>query len=132
MRAYEGVLVLSPQLEEDAIVTFLARAEQAIEQKGGKVTSVERWGKRRLAYDIQHFKEATYVLVRFDAPEHEGIAELEHLCRISEDVLRHLVVVAVESHRARPEPVKAPEPAAAAAAPAPGGQAAPVESAAGA
>lgn len=130
MRAYEGVLVLSPQLEEDAIVAFLARAEQAIEQKGGKVTSVERWGKRRLAYDIQHFKEATYVLVRFDAPEHEGIAELEHLCRISEDVLRHLVVVAVESHRARPEPVKAPEPAAAALAA--GGQAAPAESAGGA
>jgi small subunit ribosomal protein S6 len=112
MRAYEAVLVLSPSLEEDAIVAFLARATQAIEQKGGRVTSVERWGKRRLAYDIQHFKEGSYILVRFEAPPRDGTAELEHVCRISEDVLRHLIVVAVESHRARPEPVKAAEPAA--------------------
>lgn len=117
MRAYEAVVVLSPNLDEEAIVGFLARVSQAIEQKGGRVTSVERWGKRRLAYDIQHFKEASYVLVRFDAPERDGTAELEHVCRISEQVLRHLIVVAVESHRARPEPAKAPEPIVAAPAP---------------
>ena len=103
MRAYEATLVLSPNLEEDAILAFLTRARQAIEQKGGAVSGVERWGKRRLAYDIAHFKEGSYALVRFDAPEAGGISELEHLCRISEDVLRHLVVQAVIGVPGRPD-----------------------------
>lgn len=103
MRAYEAVLVLSPNLDEDGISAFVARARQAIEQKGGEVSTVERWGKRRLAYDINHFKEASYVLLRFQAAEAEGTAELEHLCRITEDVLRHLVVRAVEGSQTRPD-----------------------------
>jgi small subunit ribosomal protein S6 len=103
LRAYEAVLVLSPNLDEDGISAFVARARQAIEQKGGEVPTVERWGKRRLAYDINHFKEASYVLLRFQAPEAEGTADLEHLCRISEDVLRHLVVRAVEGSQTRPD-----------------------------
>ncbi len=110
MRAYEAVLVLAPTLDEDGVTALIARATQAVEQNGGHVTSVDRWGKRRLAYDIQHHKEAWYVLLRLDAPTAGGTAELEHVCRISEDVLRHLVVQAVEGVPAAPgQPDKAPE-----------------------
>ena len=71
---------------------------------------VDRWGKLRLAYEINHQKEGHYVLLRFNAPPQGGTSELEHLCRISEDVLRHLIVQAVptSASRARPAPV-APE-----------------------
>lgn len=96
LRAYEVVLVLTPTLDEDAIIAFLARARQALELKGAEVSAVERWGKRRLAYDIRDFKEASYILMRFRAPAIGGTAELEHLCRISEDVLRHLIVLEQE------------------------------------
>ena len=113
MRAYESVVVLSPTLDEDAIAGYIDRFRAAIEQKGGEVRSVERWGKRRLAYDIQHFKEANYILLRFQAAEEGGITELEHVCRISEDVLRHLIVRAVEGGSARPDAkAEAPEEAA--------------------
>ena len=67
MRAYEAVVVLSPALDEEAISGYIERIRHAIEQKGGEVRSVERWGKRRLAYDIQHFKEANYILFHFMA-----------------------------------------------------------------
>ncbi len=103
MRAYESVVVLSPALDEDAIVSYIDRFRAAIEQKGGEVRSVERWGKRRLAYDIQHFKEANYILLRFQAAETGGTSELEHIYRISEDVLRNLIVRAVEGGSARPD-----------------------------
>lgn len=93
MRAYESVLVLAPTLEEGGVVSLLDRVREAIEQRQGTLTSVERWGKRRLAYDIRHFKEAHYVLVRFQAEPVGGLADLEHLCRIHEDVLRHMVVL---------------------------------------
>jgi len=126
LRAYEAVLVLAPTLDEDAVVAFLARARQAIEQKGGTVSTVERWGKRRLSYDIRDFKEATYILLRLKANPIGGTEEFQHLCRISEDVLRHLIVVEEEgsSPMARPdakpegEDVGASVPAAAPAAPA--------------
>jgi small subunit ribosomal protein S6 len=103
VRAYEAVVVLAPTLDEDAVEGFLARARQAVEQKGGQLRSVERWGKRRLAYDIKHFKEGIYVLLRFQAPEPDGTRELDHVCRISEQVLRHLIVRAVEGASARPD-----------------------------
>ena len=117
MRAYEAVLVLAPTLDEDAVAAFIQRARQALEQQGGEVAAVDRWGKRRLAYDIRDFKEASYVLLRFKAQPVGGTAELEHLCRISEDVLRHLIVLEQEGTST---PVKAdgkPEGEAASASP---------------
>ncbi len=128
MRAYEAVLVLVPSLDEDRIQAFLQRATEAIEQKGGQVTAVDRWGKRRLAYEIRDQREAHYVLMRLRVDPLGGTAELEHLCRISEDVLRHLIVVeqegAVASPKAEParseqtaDPAKGGQPAAVPAAP---------------
>ena len=128
LRAYEAVLVLVPSLDEDRIQAFLQRATEAVEQKGGQVTAVDRWGKRRLAYEIRDQREAHYVLMRLRADPLGGTAELEHLCRISEDVLRHLIVVeqegAVASPKAEParseqtaDPAKGGQPAAVPAAP---------------
>ena len=118
LRPYECVLVLAPTLDEDAVLSLLARARQAIEQRGGLVLALERWGKRRLAYDIAHHSEAAYVLLRFQAPPVGGTAELEHLCRITEDVLRHMIVQAVEGGPARPDAKPDEAPVAEQAAPA--------------
>ncbi len=97
MRAYEAVLVLAPTLDEEAVGAFLVRVREAIEHRHGNITAVERWGKRRLAYDIRDCKEAHYILFRFQAEPVGGTDELQHVCRISEDVLRHLIVLELES-----------------------------------
>lgn len=119
MRAYECVLVLDPDLDEERIVAFLDRARQALEQAGGAVGAIERWGKRRLAYEIRDRTEGSYVLVRFRAEPIGGTAELQHLCRVTESVLRHLIVLeqpSASAARAEPkgETEAAPAPAAAA------------------
>lgn len=100
--------MLRPTLEEDNVQDFLNRAGQALEAKGGRLVSVDRWGKRRLAYEIQDQREAHYVLLHIQAPPVGGTAELEHICHISEDVLRHLIVLEQEGAAGspKPEPIK--------------------------
>jgi small subunit ribosomal protein S6 len=68
---------------------------RAIVNAGGTLTKVSPWGKRRMAYDIQHFREASYFLLHFDiAPS--AIRDLERGMLISEEILRHLVTVLVD------------------------------------
>lgn len=107
MRAYEAVLVLAPHLDEDGVLAFIERAQQALTQKGAEIDRIDRWGKLRLAYEIQHQKEGHYILIRCNAPPQGGTSELEHLCRISEDVLRHLIVQAVPTSGGRARPAAA-------------------------
>ncbi len=91
MRDYELVVILSPEIPEEEIPASIERISDFITSKGGAVVQVDRWGKRRLAYPINHFKEGNYVLTRFKI-EPATTAELEANLRISEKVLRHMLV----------------------------------------
>ncbi|MBE3599609.1 MAG: 30S ribosomal protein S6 [Limnochordaceae bacterium] len=92
MRPYEAVVVLSPQLDSDeAIEAAVGRLQKIITDGGGSVVNVERWGRRRLAYPIKRQNEGYYVLLHFDA-EPSVSRELERVLRITDAVLRHLVV----------------------------------------
>lgn len=102
LRTYEAVLVLTPQLDEEGVRAIVDKAQQAVAQKGGTVERVDRWGKLRLAYEINHQREGHYVLLHVQAPEQGGTSELEHLCRISDSVLRFLVTHAVKGAAAAP------------------------------
>ncbi len=105
MRAYEAVVLLSPLLEEEAIVEQTEKLRDAIERRGGAVATIERWGRRKLSYDIEDHKESFYLLVRFSAEPRGGVEELEHYCHISPAVLRLGISQAVPDMppRARPE-----------------------------
>jgi small subunit ribosomal protein S6 len=92
MRRYELMLLFRPDLEDDKLQSAVEKVTRAIVNAGGALTKVSPWGKRRLAYDIQHFREASYFLLHFDiAPAR--IRELERGLLISEEILRHLVTV---------------------------------------
>jgi small subunit ribosomal protein S6 len=92
MRRYELMLLFRPDLEDDKLQAAVEKVTRAIVNAGGALTKVSPWGKRRLAYDIQHFREASYFLLHFDiAPAR--IRELERGMLISEEILRHLVTV---------------------------------------
>jgi small subunit ribosomal protein S6 len=88
---YELVTILSPQLGEEELPAAVDRINNFIASRGGEVTDVNRWGRRRLAYPIQRFTEGDYVITQLslDAPR---AAELEANLRISEEVIRHLLV----------------------------------------
>ena len=88
---YELIYIIRPEADEDNCEATVENVGRFITGKGGVISEVERWGKRRLAYPIKQFGEGTYVLTRFQMqPEYNK--ELETNLRISEDVIRHLLV----------------------------------------
>jgi small subunit ribosomal protein S6 len=91
LRDYELIVIVSPDVPEEELPTHLDKISEFITNKGGSVTDLERWGKRKLAYPINHFREGNYVLTRFKL-EPGTTAELEASLRISEKILRHLLI----------------------------------------
>jgi small subunit ribosomal protein S6 len=95
MRRYELMLLLRPDLDDDKLQAAVEKVTRAIVNGGGSLTKVSPWGKRRLAYDIQHFREASYFLIHFDI-EPSAVREIERGMLISEEIVRHLVTVLEE------------------------------------
>ena len=91
MNKYELVLVVNAKIEDDARVAVVDKAKAYVERFGGTVTEVEDWGKKKLAYEIQHMKDGFYYFIQFEA-DATCPAELEKRVRIMENVLRYLVV----------------------------------------
>lgn len=95
MRRYELMLLLRPDLEDDKLQSAVEKVTRAVVNAGGALTKVSPWGKRRLAYEIQHFREASYFLIHFDiAPA--AVREIERGLLISEEILRHMVILLEE------------------------------------
>jgi len=91
LRDYELVVIISPEVAEEKFDATIDNVSQFITEKGGTISDVERWGKKRLAYPIEHFMEGSYVLTRFSLKPTSS-KELEANLQISEEVLRHLLV----------------------------------------
>jgi small subunit ribosomal protein S6 len=89
------MLLFRPDLEDDKLQAAVEKVTRAIVNAGGTLTKVSPWGKRRMAYDIQHFREASYFLLHFDIAPSQ-IRELERGMMISEEILRHLVTLLVD------------------------------------
>ena len=91
LRDYELVLIISPEVTDEAFEATLGNLSKSVTESGGTVSNVERWGKRKLAYPLKHFMEANYVLTQLKMSPASG-KQLEANLRISEDVLRHLLI----------------------------------------
>ena len=91
LRNYELALIISPEVADEALDTTIDSVSQFITEKGGVISGIERWGKRKLAYPIEHFMEGTYVLTQFKLKPTLS-KELEANLQISEEVLRHLLI----------------------------------------
>ncbi len=90
-REYELVLVINPEVSDERLPEVVERYNQMITTQGGSVTATNPWGRRRLAYPIRKFLEGHYVHTQFTI-EPKATSALEANLRLSEDVLRHLVV----------------------------------------
>ncbi len=91
MRDYELTVVFSPQMAEEDITTAVERLSQFVTQKGGVISEVNRWGRRKLAYPIKHFREGSYAVTQLKLQPNLA-AELEVNLRSSEEILRYLLV----------------------------------------
>jgi small subunit ribosomal protein S6 len=114
MRPYEVMIILDPTLEDDAIRVEIDRSTELIRSRGGNPGRVDKWGKRRLAYEIARHREGYYVLLEA-AAEPEVMAELHRTLQLADGVLRHKVIrlpdrVPSPSAQASPPPPPSPRP----------------------
>ena len=91
MKAYELLLMLDPSLEEEARAAVLDKIQGVITADGGVVDTVDGWGKRKLAFEIDKVTEGDYVLVDFHTTP-AAIAELDRVLRITDPVVRFMLV----------------------------------------
>ena len=90
MNKYESIIIVNPEVNEEGLKSLEEKFTGLINENG-KVESVENMGKRRLDYTIKKFNEATYILFNFEANP-ASIAELERVYRITDEILKHIVV----------------------------------------
>ncbi|WP_370932051.1 30S ribosomal protein S6 [Bartonella sp. DGB1] len=96
MALYEHIIMARQDLSTQQVESMIQQYKNVIESEGGKVTRVENWGLRTLAYRIQKNRKAHYAMLNIDAPA-TAIFELERQLRINEDVIRFLTI-RVEKH----------------------------------
>ena len=91
MKAYELLFFVAPNTDEETRAGVMKRIDVAITAEGGVVDSVEDWGKRKLAFEIDDLTEGDYTLINFHADPTQ-IAELDRVLRILDAVKRHMIV----------------------------------------
>ena len=91
MHNYEVVIIIHPDLDDEAINQTLDKIKDWIAKSGGNIGNIDNWGKRHLTYEIQKQNECIYYLLNITAPA-QSIADLERNLRILEPVMRHMIV----------------------------------------
>ena len=91
MRDYELIVIIHPDLDDEAINQALDRIRGWIDSSKGTIENIDNWGKRRLAYEIQKQKEGIYYLLNITI-DPQSIADLERNLIILEPVMRHMIV----------------------------------------
>ena len=91
MKPYELVVIIHPDLDDEAINQAVDRIKEWIANADGKVEKVDNWGKKRMSYAIQKQNEGIYFLLTITMPP-DAITEFERNLIILEPVMRHLIV----------------------------------------
>ena len=91
MRSYQMVLIVHPELDGDELDGVVNNVEELIKRNDGKVTKVDPWGLRKLAYPIKKQQEGRYFLMEFDLVP-QGVREVERVLKLTESVIRHMIV----------------------------------------
>ena len=91
MKAYELLFFVAPSIDEETRVATMKRIETTIVDSKGIIDNVEDWGKRKLAFEVDGMTDGDYTLIDFHANP-DDIAELDRVLRITDAVVRHMVV----------------------------------------
>lgn len=91
IKNYESMIIIEPTLSEDEAVAANGKIASYITEQGGEVVKTEKWGKRKLAYEIDKKKEG-YYFVNFFNFENLKIKDLDRFYRLNEDIVRHNII----------------------------------------
>jgi small subunit ribosomal protein S6 len=90
-RIYEELFIVKPDAPEEEIDQFIEQLTALIAKTGGTVDKVDKWGKRRLAYRVDKYREGFYVLLQFTA-DAASVKELERRLRVTDSVIKFITV----------------------------------------
>lgn len=90
-RHYEVMLIVDPRLDDAAIQGAIDRFVGVVTERGGEATKVDTWGRRKLAYEINHIADGYYVVLDLQA-EREAMVELERVLGLADEIMRHKIV----------------------------------------
>jgi small subunit ribosomal protein S6 len=99
MRAYELMVIIDAELDDDVIDAQVTRVADLVGQRGGEVKSQDRWGRRRFAYEINHKLEGYYVVYEFVGGS--DLDQLERALRLADEIVRHKVLRLPDGEAAR-------------------------------
>ena len=91
MRKYEIMYIIRPNIEEEAKQSVVERFDNILASQGAEIIESKDWGKRRLAYEIEDFREGYYRLINVNANA-EAVQEFDRLAKINDDIIRHIVI----------------------------------------
>ncbi|MEH7386159.1 30S ribosomal protein S6 [Bacillus sp. JJ1521] len=91
MRKYEVMYIIRPNIEDEAKKALVERFNGVLTDNGAEITNVKEWGKRRLAYEINDFRDGYYMILNVMSNS-EAVNEFDRLAKISEDIIRHIIV----------------------------------------
>jgi small subunit ribosomal protein S6 len=91
MRNYECMYILKPDMEEEALQQAIDKYSAIVTDGQGELVSLDKWGKRRLAYEIKDLVEGYYVLMNFKS-EPAVVKELDRVMKISDNMLRFMII----------------------------------------
>jgi small subunit ribosomal protein S6 len=100
MRAYELMVIIETELDDQAVDQQVRWVEEQITNRGGTVVRADRWGRRRFAYEIDHKTEGYYVVWEI-THDGEGLEALERSFRIADEIIRHKLVRLPDREAAR-------------------------------
>lgn len=91
VRNYELMYIIKPDLDEEKLSAVIEKFGNIILNGGGEIESTDKWGKRRLAYEIDDYREGFYVLIYFKS-EPAVVQEVDRVMKISDDILRFMII----------------------------------------
>lgn len=97
-RTYELIFIVDPGVADDEVMKLSESVQKIITGQGGSITKTEVMGKRQLAYEINHKKDGTYVLLEVEGSGAE-IAECERRMRVNDQILRYMTIRVDEARR---------------------------------
>jgi small subunit ribosomal protein S6 len=91
MKKYEIMYIIRPNIEDEAKKALVERFNNVLSDNGAELNESKEWGKRRLAYEINDFRDGYYMLLQVNS-EAAAVQEFDRLAKISEDIIRHIVI----------------------------------------
>ena len=91
MNKYEIMYIIRPDIEEEAQKSLIERFNKILTDNGAEITKVDEKGKKRLAYEINDYRDGYYVVIYFTSGD-EAVNEFDRLAKFSDDIVRHMVL----------------------------------------